>query len=161
MNKQLLFNNNLKQVHAPVDLNVAAITGARIALGKGEKIAIMMSLGTSVAAILQFAFKQHTAAAAGTTKALPISNVYYYKAGAATVFTKVEPSADSDTLDLSTIFAADGGIVVLEINQDDIDANNNYTHVSVDIADSAAAKLASTVYQVMNADFCPAHAESI
>lgn len=161
MNKQLLFDNNLKLAHLPVDLNIAAVVGARVAIAKGEKVAIICQLGTSLASSLIFSFQQHTAASGGASKALSIGNIYYYKAGVATVFTQVEPSAKAATLDLSTVFSVEGGIVVIEVNQDDLDANNLYSHVSVDIADSTAAKLASTSYQVMNSQYCPAHLEAI
>ena len=161
MNKQLLFNNNIKQAHAPVDLNAAAITGARVAIGKGEKIAIVCSMGTSTAATVQFSLKQHTAASGGSSKALATANKYYHKAGAATVFTEVEPSVAADTFDVSSIFAADGGLIVFEVYAPELDTNEGYTHFSFDIADAGAAKIGATNYILMNADKCPAYSEAI
>ena len=161
MNKQLLFNNNLKLAHAPVDLNTAAITGARISLAKGEKIAILLLLGSSVGASVVATLKQHDASVGGTTKALEVANKYYHKAGAATVFTEVEPTVATDSYDLSAQFATDGGVAVLEINESDLDVDGGFSHISVDIADSGAAKIGATAYVVMNADYCPAYSESI
>lgn len=161
MNALLLEKKSVKQVMAPVDLNTAAVTGARISLSKGDKVAIAISMGTSVAAVVQFALKQHTAAAGGSSKALEVANPYFVKAGAATAFTKVEPTAATDAYDLSATFAADGGIVVFEVLSEQLDVDGGYTHVSIDIADTTAAKIGAGLYILDNCRYAPAYALDI
>lgn len=157
MNQQLMFEYNMKMAHEPVDLNTAAVTGARISMATGSRLAIMCVMGDSTGATVQFTLRQHTLAAGGTSKNLSVANVYYKKAGAATVFTKVEPSVEAAVYDLSADFAAEPGIVVFEVLADQLDTNGGFDFVSVDIADSGAAKLASTVYVVQEAHFKSAH----
>lgn len=157
MNQFLMEKSSLKLAHLPVDMNTAAITGARIKMNLGDRLAIIVAMGTSTAALAQFTLRQHNAASSGTSKNLSVDNPYYKKAGAATVFTKVEPSVAAAAYDLSTDFAADGGLVVFEVLQEDLDVNNGFAWVSLDIADSTAAKLACTMYQVVDAEFKPAY----
>lgn len=156
MNKQLMFEYNMKLAHDPVDMNTAAITGARISMAAGSRLAIVCQMGDSVAALVQFTLKQHTLAAGGTTKNLSVDNVYYKKVGAATTFTKVEPTVAAALYDLSADFAAEPGIVVFEVLADQLDTNGGFDFVSVDVADSGAAKILSTMYVVQEAHFMPA-----
>jgi len=157
----LLEEYNAKQAFAPVDLNTAAITGARVSLAKHKRIAIVISLGASVGATVQFTLKQHNAALAGTSKDLVVANKYFKKAGAATVFTQVEPTVASASYDLSADFAADGGIVVFEVLAEDLDVNNNFSHISVDVADSAAAKIGAGVYILRDGVSKPNYADAV
>jgi hypothetical protein len=161
--KNVLFleEKSLKQVMAPVDLNAAAITGARIGLKKGDKVAVILSMGTSTAATVSLSLKQHNAASGGSSKALSVANPYFHKAGAADVFTKVEPSVATDAYDVSAIFAADGGVLVLEVLSEQLDVDGGFTHFSVDIADSGAAKIAAGVYVLNDMRVKPAYSEAI
>lgn len=146
----------LKMGVLPVDLNTAAVTGERISMVKGLKLAIVCQLGDSVAALVRPTLRQHNAASAGTSKDLSVANPYFYKKGADTSFTKVEPSSAAALFNLDTIFAADEGIVVFEVHPEDLDVNGNFTHVSVDFADSTAAKLCSVLY-VLDSKEVPAY----
>lgn len=150
----------LKQAFGPADADTAQ-TGARIGLAKGFRVAIVISMGTSTAAAVIASLKQHNAASGGTSKALSVANPYYVKAGAATAFTKVEPSSASDSVDVSATFAADGGLLVLEVLAEDLDVNNNFSHVSVDLADSTAAKIVSGVYHLHEMKNLPAYLETL
>jgi len=161
MESLLLEKNQIKAVMAPVDLNTAAVTGARINLGKADKCAIVISMGASVAATVEFTLKQHTAASGGSSKVLSVMNPYFHKAGAATVFTKVEPTVAASVYDLSSIFAADAGIAVLEVKGEDLDVDGGYAYVSVDIADSAAAKIGCGMYILNDMRFLPAYNEVV
>jgi len=145
-----------KQAFAPVDLNTAAITGARIGMKNGDRLAIVLSFGASVAATVQVTLRQHDAAVGGTSKDLVVANKYYHKAGAAEVFTQVEPTVAAALVDASAIFAADAGILVLEVLAEDLDVNGEFSHVSIDVADSGAAKVGAALY-IVNADFKPAY----
>ena len=161
MNELFLEDVQIKAVMAPVDMNTAAITGARISLAKAESCAVVFSMGTSTAAIAQFTLMQHNAASAGTSKVLAVSGPYFVKAGSATAFTKVEPTVAASLYDLSTTFAADGGLVVFEISGEELDVNSNFTHFSVDIADSTAAKLISGIYVLTGLKYEPSYDVSI
>jgi hypothetical protein len=161
-NTEFLFDENIKMAHEPIDLNAAAITGARISMGKVcGRVAIVCIMGDSVGATVQFTLKQHTAAVGGTSKVLAVANNYFKKVNSATVFTKVEPTVEASLYDLSVDFAADPGIVVFEVLPSQLDTNNGFAYLSVDIADSTAAKIASTFYIVDDAKFCPAYAEAL
>jgi hypothetical protein len=160
MEKFLAEDKALKIVAGPVDLNTAAVTGARVNMKDQKRCAFVVQMGTSTAATVQFTLRQHNAATSGTSKDLSVENVYYRKSGAATTFTKVEPTVAAATYDLSTTFAADGGIVVFEVLEEDLDANGGFAWVSLDIADSGAAKL-GTVLAVCDGGYQPAYGEAI
>lgn len=161
MNHLLLEKQSIKLAHLPVDLNTAAITGARISLAKGDRVAVVVQMGTSTAATVQVTLRQHNAATSGTSKNLSVDNPYYHKAAAATVFTKVEPTSAAAVYDVSSIFAADSGILVLEVLAEQLDVDGGFAWFSVDIADSGAAKLASTAYVLSNVRYMPAYSEAI
>ena len=160
MEQFLMEKSNIKQAFAPVDLNTAAITGARVSLVEAKRVAIAISLGSSTAAEVRVTLRQHNAASGGTSKNLEIANRYFHKAGAATVFTEVEPSSAAALYDLDAIFAADGGIVVFEVLAEDLDVNGDFSHISVDIADSAAAKIGAGLY-ILQSDIKPAYEVAI
>lgn len=155
-NAYLMETHGAKQAFAPVDLNTAAITGARIGMKAGDRLAVVISLGASLASTVQVTLKQHNAATAGVTKDLVVANKYYHKAGAATVFTQVVPTVAAALVDVSTIFSTEGGLLVLEVLAEDLDVNGNFSHVSIDVADAGAAKIAAAVY-VIESDFKPAY----
>ena len=157
----LMEKANLKQVVLPVDLNTAAVTGARVSIKGCKRIAFVVSMGDSVGATTQFTLRQHNAAAAGTSKDLSVANLYYKKAGTATKFTKVEPSVAAAMYDLSADFAAEEGIAVFEVLEEDLDVNNGFAWVSMDIADSGAAKLASVLAVLGGPDILPAYSQDI
>lgn len=163
MNTEFLFDENIKLAHDPVDMNTAAITGARISMAKvANRVAIVCAMGDSTAAVVQFTLKQHTAATGGSSKVLAVDNNYYVKAGAATSFTKVSIEGAAQSLyDVSTQFAAEPGVVVFEVLPSQLDTNGGFSYLSVDVADSTAAKILSTIYIVDDAKVCPAYAEAI
>lgn len=156
MEKFLLEEKSIKQAFAPVDLNTAAVVGERVKMEPGHRVSIVVAMGASTGATVAFTLKQHDAAVSGNSKNLEISNKYYKKAGAALSFEKIEPEVAAAVYDLSTDFAAAGGIVVFEVLQEDLDVNADFSHISVEIADSGAAKLASGLY-VVHSKSMPAH----
>jgi hypothetical protein len=142
----LMEKANVKQIAGPVDLNTAAVTGARIDMKNYKRVAFVVTLGDSTSATLvAFTTRQHNAASAGTSKDLVHANPYYYKAGAATVFTKVEPSSAAALVTLTTAFADEPGVVVIEVLAEDLDRANDFAWVSLDIGDSGAAKIGAVV----------------
>ncbi len=161
MNSFLMEKLNLKQVSVPVDMNTAAITGARISMAKGDRLAIILTMGDSTAAVTTFDLDQHNAASGGTSKALSVKNPYYHKAGAATVFTKVQPTVAADTFDVASIFSDAEGILVLEVLGEDLDVDGGFSYVSINALDSTAAKILGAVYVVGDNKFEPAYSEVI
>ena len=148
-----------KQVAAPADLNASAVTGARIKLEKGFKLAFVANMGDSTAAVTSFTINQHDAASAGNSKVLAISNPYFHKVATATSFTKVAVSAAS--VIAPTVFAADEGIMIIEILAEDLDVNNDYAYISVDVADSTAAKIMGALYYIQYMRNVPAYSSAI
>lgn len=157
--------NNVKEVAAPADLNGAAVTGARISLAKGNRCVVMLHFGDSTAAVVTPSFQQHDAASGGNSKALNVQMNYYHKADGATSFTKVEVRPDdsglSDSVDLASVFAGDGGIVVFEFLAEQLDADGGFDHMSVNVADSTAAKIMSGKYILRDVDKVAAYDQDL
>ena len=145
-----LENKNVTQVGVPADLNSAAVTGARLKMDSAYGCAVALSFGASTSAVVTVSFQQHDAAEVGNSKALNVQANYYYKAVGSTQFTKVEVRPDDSGLaasvDLASIFEDDGGIVVFEFLPEFLDQANGYDWMSVNVADSTAAKVMSGLY---------------
>lgn len=157
----LMEKANMKQVVLPVDLNTAAVTGARVSMKGCKRVAFLVDMGDSTGATVQCTLRQHDAATAGNSKDLSVANPYYKKAGTATKFTKVEPTAAAAMFDISADFAAQEGLAVFEVLEEDLDVNNGFAWVSMDIADSGAAKLASVLAVLVGPDLLPAYSQDI
>lgn len=150
-NKLLAEAHNFKQAFETKDLNGAATTGARVKLDQSERCSLVLSLASSASAGAVIAnLKQHDAASGGNTKALSVANSYFHKVGAATSFTKVEQSSASDTVDAGATFGTDGGILIVEVLDSDLDVNGGFAWFSVDLDDyaDAAGRLAGGVYEL-------------
>jgi hypothetical protein len=155
----LLEKQQIKLIADPVDMDTAAITGARLNMGKAAKVAIVLAMGDSVGATVQFTLKQHTAASGGSSKNLSVANPYYKKVAAATAFTKVEPTVAAALYDVSSDFAAQQGVLVLEVLADQLDTDGGYSYISVDVADSGAAKILCGLMIAYECRLAPAYAE--
>lgn len=153
---------NIKAAGVPFDANTPQ-TPVRVSMTKAGRMTVLVSMGASTAAVATFALKQHNAASSGTSKALEIGNPYFHKAGAATVWTKVEQAdgVKEDTYDLSTLFAADGGMVAFEVLEEDLDVNGGFTHMSIEFADTTAAKIVAAVYIARGNDLNPSYDQAI
>jgi hypothetical protein len=162
MNHLLAEKQGLKLAHpVGVDLNAAAITGERISLEKGDRVAIVFQGGASTGATVQLTLRQHDAPVSGNSKNLESDNPIYVKAGSATVFTKIVPTSKAALKDLSTQLGGAAGIAVIEVLAEELDVDGGFKYVSVDIADAGAAKLASTMYVLSNVRYAPAYAEAL
>lgn len=157
----LMEKMTIKQVADPVDMNTAAITGARISLAKANKCAFILTMGDSTAAVVGFTLRQHTAASSGSSKDLSVANPYYKKVATATSYTKVVPAAAAAAYDLAADFASAEGVVVFEVLADQLDTDNGYTYVSVDVADSTAAKILSGLMVLSDCRFDAVYSEVI
>lgn len=150
MNHYLAEGKGLKIGVLPADLNGSGATGLRLNMKEVNRVAIVVQMGDSTGATASFTLRQHDAASAGNSKDLEVANKYYHKAGAATVFTQVEPTVAAATYDLSSIFAAEEGIAVFEVTEQQLDRENDFAFVSLDVADPGAAKIVSVLYVASN-----------
>jgi hypothetical protein len=149
MEKFLMEKAVVKSVVGPVDLNTAAVTGARVSMKNAKRVAFVANLGAgSSTAAHVFTLRQHDAAAAGNSKDLSVANPYFHKIGAATSFTKVTPGSAAAAYDLHSILADSASMVVFEVLAEDLDRDNGYAWVSVDTADSGGAQIGSIVAHV-------------
>lgn len=152
---------NLKQGFLPVDLNTGANTGFRIPFTNCKRIAFVIQMADSTAAVVTATLQQHNAASSGTSKALTIANPYYYKLGSSTSFTKVIPVAAASSFDLSTTFAADEGLLVFEVLAEDLDVEGDFNYVSLSLADSTAAKVGACLAICLSSTANPAYAGTL
>lgn len=152
--------HNLKPVAVPTDI-IGGLTGARIGMAKGDRVAFVCQMGDSTGATVQLSLQQHDAASAGNSKALSIDNPYYHKVAAATVFTKVVPGAAASTFDVSALFANDEGLVVFEVLGEQLDVDGGYAWVSLNAAAAGVAKILAAVYVQSDCRQLPAYSEAL
>lgn len=160
MNSLFLQNHSIKQLGVPYDANTP-VAATRVDMRKCKQVAFVVAMSDSVAAVVAFALKQHNAASGGTTKALPTRKPYFYKAGTdlAKAFTKVDQGdTENDTFDLSAQFAGEEGVAVFHIHEEDLDTNGNFTHASIEPADTTAAKTLS-ILAIIEGNNLPAYSE--
>jgi hypothetical protein len=143
------------------DLNGSALVGARLSMAHSDKVAIAVYLGASAASTVNISLKQHTAGTGGTTAILATTNTYFHKVASASEFTKVELTAVADTFNVSSIFSTVAGWVVFEVYGEDLDVNDGYNHISVDIAATAVAKDTTAVYILHDMKYNPAYKVAI
>lgn len=154
--------NTVKGIGGPVDFNTAAITGNRVDMSKCKRVAfiIMLAAGTTTTTH-GITFRQHNAASAGTSKDLLSLNPWWHKVGAAQVFTKVQPTVASATIDAHAIVGDNASFIVCEVLAEDMDTNGAFTHVSVDVADSGGAQLGAIIAIPGGLDFGPGYEQAV
>jgi len=157
--------HNMKQGALPVDFNLAAVTGSRVKLDSGFKLAIKCSFGDSVGAAFNITLQQHDAAAAGNSKALDFKANYYHKVGLATSFTKVEIRPDdavaTSSVDGGALFAADEGYLVFDVLPEHLDRANGFGWLSCNISAAGAAKIVALDYIVHDTKQKPSYSISL
>lgn len=158
MNMFLLEKANAKAIVGPVDLNTAAVTGARVGLKGYDRVTFVAHFGASTSATdVSFVLRQHNASTSGTSKDVAVLNPYFHKLGSATSFTKVVPSVATADYDLTSLIGDNAGIVVFEVLAEDLDVNGNFNFVSVDTTDAGAAKICSVVAYLHEPESKPAY----
>lgn len=159
MEKFLAEDKALKAVVGPVDLNTAAVTGARVNIKNAKRVTFVCVLAAGTSTTTHgFTLRQHTAASSGSSADLSVDNPYYHKVGAATVFTKVTPSSAAAAYDLHALLADSASIVVFEVLAEQL--TEGYGWVSVDTADSGGAQL-GTILALVDTEFKPAYALAV
>jgi len=114
---------------------------ARFDMAKSHRLCFVVDVA-SLAADLDITLRQHDAAAAGNSKDLQIETAYYRKVAAETAFTKVDIStAAANFVDAS--FNGAVGMLVIEVQAEDLDDANGYQYVSLQVADPGGARVGS------------------
>ncbi len=152
---------NLKQGFVPVDLNTGANTGLRCSMKGCSRLAFIVQMSDSTSAAVTLTFNQHDAPSAGNSKVLPIANPYYVKADTALRFTKVVPVSATETYDLASAFGSAEGIAVFEVLAEDLDVNNDFSHVSLDMIDATAAKVGAVLVVFIGNKNTPPYAQDV
>mgnify|MGYP000978218320 FL=1 len=161
MEKLLMEKMAVKTGIVPVDLNTGANTGIRFDMKNMKRATFICLLGAGTSTTTHsFALKQHDAASSGNTKALSVGNPYYHKVNTATYFTKVAPTVDADTYDLHSVVADYVAVVVFEVLAEQLDRDNGYEWVSLNIADTGGAQLGSQVI-LADAEFLPSYGQVV
>lgn len=158
MESFLMERANIKQLIAPADLAAGANTGARLSMRNVLRVAIIVSVGASTTGDTPtVALLQHDAASSGTSKALAISNPYFVKNGSETKFTKTAVDTAVDSFVLTSDLTADGGIAVFEVLAENLDRDNGFTHISVNMADVGANAKIGEVLAIVYGSKSPAY----
>lgn len=161
-NQKFLDRHAVKAAFAPVDLNAAAVVGERVSLANAQKVTVVITLADAASgAVTDITLKQHNAASAGVTKDLSVANPYFKKVGAASSFTKVEPASAAANYVLTSDFDQEPGQIVFEIEAQDLDRDNGFSHFSINLADSTVARIASAIYILGEMRTAPGHEASV
>lgn len=151
--------NNLKVGAAPADINGVGIVGSRVSVQNTHSLAAVITLGAGAVALTVSA-QQHDAATAGNSKALKIKKASFYKVDAELVMTKVGGDIENPADDF-TIPVGASGIAVIEFEDTELDNNNGFSYISVNVADPAASKIAGLHYVLNNMGIKPAYSVEI
>lgn len=160
MNKYFGEKNNVKLAGNIADINGAGLTGERVKMSNVIRLAIVVMFGNQAATDLAITLEQHDAASSGNSKALEISNYNLVKKGVETSFTKTELSSPSAAVAVAGV-GAKSGVVEIEVLAEDLDRNNGFDHVSVNIADPGDSKIIAVSYVGHENRFMPAYAKEI
>ena len=114
----------------------AGVESARIDMGKGDRLAFLVRV-ESAATDLDVTFRQHDAASGGNSKDLETKRIYGVKLDAANVFTKKEQASLSANI-VDSDFNGSAGLLVVEVLGEDLDRDNDFNHVSLQVAARAA-----------------------
>jgi len=130
---------------------------ARIDMGKGDRVSMVLYV-PSHASDLDLTFRQHDAAAAGTSKDLLVKRSYFVKIDGNTKFTRKEQSVLAANI-VDADFNGAAGLMVVEVLGEDMDRDLDFTHISVVIA--ARAVTGSAIYEVCEMRQKPAYSVSL
>ena len=154
-----LFSDIVRPIQgaAPSDLDTA-VTGKRIKMDKAERFAAILQVATSLASTVQLNLRQHDAAAGGNSKALTTKTPWFVKEAADLAFTKKNAAnAEISQADASTELSTAAGTVIMNALAEDLDKENGYHWISVDIADTTVAKLGSLEYHLSQLEHKPGY----
>jgi len=125
------------------DMNASSATGARYKMDEAYRVAIIVHFNAGLGAV-DVTLRQHDAAAAGNSKDLVNGNHSFLSLDGAD-FSKIinDPAAANYT---PAGVASAYGIFELEVLPEQMDHENGFSYLSVDVADSAAAKIIGINY---------------
>lgn len=162
MEKLFMEKHQIKVLGGPVDLNDAAVTGARFDMQKFKRVSFLLiaAAGTTPSSHT-VSFQQHLVASGGTPANLSIDNPWFHQVGTATEFTKVVPSSKSASYDIDAIVGDVKFVAVFEVLAEDLDVSNDYRYVSANLTDSGGAQLGVLVGIGHVASEAPAYSKSV
>jgi hypothetical protein len=147
------------QVAGPADINGAAVTGDYVSLEQYRRCLVVLEAGdgTATSGDLTVAFYQATSNAGGDAKvlnALSTGRIFSKThassfAGVGTWTKETQATADEQWTD-----ATSGEKVVLwafEIEDQDLDADNGFDHIRMDISATSSSKIVSALYILYDA----------
>lgn len=156
----LMEKATVKSVVDPQSIS-SAVTGNRVDMKNAKRVTFLISVGTSTSATaVTFTLEQSNAASSGTKKVLTVQNPYYYKANTDTVFTKVAPVAAASAYDFTSLIGDHVGYVALEVLAEDLDVENNFEWVSIDVTAAGVTKLGSII-AIVDSEFRPPYANAV
>ena len=156
MTQRLFETANLVSAFVPVDLQTGANTGDWVGLGDYQRCVVVVFKGAGTAGDDPiFNLQQATDNAGTSAKDLTFTTIYS-KVGTQTGianFTRNTQTAATSYVD--AVSAEAEGIIAVEISSEDLDADNNFTHVRLDVADIGSnAQLGCGFYLMLD----PRHA---
>lgn len=156
MNSLLAEKQAVKKIIAPgADVN-GGVNGERIDMSEGFSCAAIIQCDNA-ASDLTISLRQHDAPTGGNSKDLSIDSVYLVQTGGSGAYSK--KSIVGNQIVEADVNGAEG-IIIVEVQQDDLDANGGFKYFSVDIS-SAAIKLCDGKYHLEAVRKKPAHELSV
>tara|TARA_Y100000310_G_scaffold344956_1_gene460758 strand:+ start:9073 stop:9555 length:483 start_codon:yes stop_codon:yes gene_type:complete len=128
---------------APIDINGGATGGDAVSMKNHDHLTIVIQCGVLGAATPAVTLQQSTAVAEGDGKSLGFSTMWTNAADIGST-DLVKTAVTSDTFDIAA--TADGGMYIIEVPGDTLDADNNFDVVSVQIADPSTSQLVAVLY---------------
>lgn len=154
----LMEQAQLKVIGGPVDLNTAALTGARFDMKLFNRVTFIVIAAAGTAPDSHtISLQQHKLAAAGTPADLAIDNPWYHQIDAADKFTKVVPTAKASSFDIHALVDDEKFVAVFEVLAEDLNRDEDYRYVSLNLTDTNGAQLGTVLAIGHNAKEKPAY----
>jgi hypothetical protein len=160
MEKFLCEDKAIKSVVDPVSIATAK-TGGRVKMVNAKRTTFIVDVGAGTSTTAHsFILKQHDAESSGNSKDLAVAHPYYHKVDDADSFTKVDVDTATATYDLHSLLSDDKGLAVFEVLSEDLDSENGFKWVSLDIVAANGTQVGS-VLAVVDHEFKPAYAQEV
>ena len=143
LNNPLNQGGEVQQAVAPVDINGNAQSSRQYDMSYVERLCVLVMLG-AVGATFNVRLRQATGSDDGGEKNLDIPADRIYKSADA----NSAPVADDTDLASGVLAVpadADNSVYCIEVLQGDLDSDNDFSHVSIDLTDPGAATVVGVV----------------
>ena len=136
---------NVESAGVPAIIN---LPGTYVSLAGFDRCSVVIHVDAAAEA-LTVALNEATDTSGTGTKVLTIKNAWT-KLDAATTYTMVEVDAVS-----MAIASGEAGVVIIEVEDSELDVNNDFVALSVDIT-GATARIGGAVYVLRGSNYNPA-----